>query len=241
LVAQAALEIEGLTAGYAGMTVVWDVSLVVGAQETVLLLGANGAGKSTVLKAVAGLLPARGAIRLFGEPIERLSTAKRARRGLAFMSEQGIFPTLSVRENLLLGAALAKGGRFEERLEEMLTLFPDLKGRLSEEAGSLSGGQRKMVGVAKCLISDPRVLVMDEPSAGLSPKFVSEVVDILGTLRERGLSVLVAEQNVEFLKVASSVVVLEGGYVRYQGSTQALEDDAALHEAFFGLEGLQGV
>lgn len=241
MAAQSALEIEGLTAGYGGMTVVWDVSLTVAEGETVLLLGANGAGKSTVLKATVGLLPAKGSVRLFGESVERLPAAKRARRGLAFMSEQGIFPSLSVRENLQLGASLSKGGRFEDRLEEALALFPDLRGRLAEEAGSLSGGQRKMVGVAKCLVAQPKVLVMDEPSAGLSPKFVSELVETLGELKGRGLSVLVAEQNVEFLHVASSVVVLEGGYVRYTGSPQALEDDDALHEAFFGLEGLQGV
>ena len=237
-----ALEVENLSAGYAGMTVLWDINLKVLEGQSVVILGANGAGKSTLLRSIVGLLPvATGRVSFFGHDVTHLSVSRRMRRGVAFMSEQGIFPSLTIKENLQLGAMNNRDRSFEDGLGEVFDIFPDLKDRMSGLAGSLSGGQRKMLGVAKCVISEPKLLVMDEPSSGLSPKFVSEVVDVLEQLHESGLTLLVAEQNIEFMRTAHLAVVVEGGRIRFQGEISELESDQALHEAFFGIAGVQGV
>jgi branched-chain amino acid transport system ATP-binding protein len=241
-VAAPALEVKNITIAYSGMAVVRELSLKVDPGQAIVILGANGAGKSTLLRAIVGLLPTSGGtVSLFGDDVTKASTAKRARKGLAFMSEQGIFPSLSVKENLQLGAMTNRNRSFDAGLETVLALFPELGGRLSEPAGSLSGGQRKMVGIAKCVIAQPSLLIMDEPSAGLSPKFVSEVVETLITLRSDGMTLLVAEQNVEFLKFAQTAVVLEGGYVRFNGPVTELSNNKTLHDAFFGIDSTQEI
>ncbi|KJE75382.1 ABC transporter ATP-binding protein [Ferrimicrobium acidiphilum] len=237
-----ALEVKDITIAYSGMAVVRELSLEVDPGQAIVILGANGAGKSTLLRAIVGLLPTSGGtVSLFGDDVTKASTAKRARKGLAFMSEQGIFPSLSVKENLQLGAMTNRNRSFDAGLETVLALFPELGGRLNEPAGSLSGGQRKMVGIAKCVIAQPSLLIMDEPSAGLSPKFVSEVVETLITLHSDGMTLLVAEQNVEFLKFAQTAVVLEGGYVRFNGPVAELSNNKTLHDAFFGIESIQEI
>jgi len=237
-----ALSVERLSAAYGAVQVLWDVDLTVAEGAASLLLGANGAGKSTLLACIVGLKrPRTGTISAFGTPIERLAAPRRARAGIAFMSEQGIFPTLSVRENLQLAALRLRGAERAERLAQVLDTFPELAGRLGDLAGSLSGGQRKMVGIAKCLMARPRLLIMDEPSSGLAPKVVGEVVERLAALHASGLTMLIAEQNVSFLSIATDVVVLEGGRVRFAGPESAFEGDQALREAFFGLEGIQEV
>lgn len=224
------------------MAVVRELSLTVDLGQAIVVLGANGAGKSTLLRAIVGLLPTSGGtISLFGDDVTRASTAKRARKGMAFMSEQGIFPSLSVKENLQLGAMTNRNRSFDAGLETVLALFPELANRLREPAGSLSGGQRKMVGIAKCVMAQPSLLIMDEPSAGLSPKFVSEVVETLIKLHADGLTLLVAEQNVEFLKLAQTAVVLEGGYVRFNGPVAELSNNKTLHDAFFGIDSIQEI
>jgi branched-chain amino acid transport system ATP-binding protein len=242
LVAAPALEVKNITIAYSGMAVVRELSLKVDPGQAIVVLGANGAGKSTLLRAIVGLLPTSGGtVSLFGDDVTKANTAKRARKGLAFMSEQGIFPSLSVKENLQLGAMTNRNRSFAAGLETVLALFPELGGRLSEPAGSLSGGQRKMVGIAKCVIAQPSLLIMDEPSAGLSPKFVSEVVETLIALHSDGMTLLVAEQNVEFLKFAKTAVVLEGGYVRFNGPVAELSNNKTLHDAFFGIESIQEI
>jgi branched-chain amino acid transport system ATP-binding protein len=241
-VAAPALEVNNITIAYSGMAVVRELSLKVDPGQAIVILGANGAGKSTLLRAIVGLLPTSGGtVSLFGDDVTKASTAKRARKGLAFMSEQGIFPSLSVKENLQLGAMTNRNRSFAAGLETVLALFPELGGRLNEPAGSLSGGQRKMVGIAKCVIAQPSLLIMDEPSAGLSPKFVSEVVETLITLHSDGMTLLVAEQNVEFLKFAKTAVVLEGGYVRFNGPVAELSNNKTLHDAFFGIDSIQEI
>ncbi len=232
------LSVEGVGSGYGSMQVLWDVTLHVGRAEGVLLLGANGAGKTTLLRAISGSLPLRaGSIRLDGAGIDRLRADQRVRRGAAIMTEQGVFPTLSVEDNLRLGAYTLPRASLRAVMAEMYELFPEVRSRRHDAVGSLSGGQRKLVAVAKALMCRPQVLIMDEPSAGLSPRYVKEVVAQLARVRERGLALLVAEQNVAFLELADRVYVLEGGHVRFEGTVDALEGDAAVREAFFGLGG----
>ncbi|MHB1639430.1 MAG: ABC transporter ATP-binding protein [Candidatus Dormibacteria bacterium] len=232
------LSVEGVGAGYGTMQVLWDVSLHVAEGEGVLLLGANGAGKTTLLKAISGLLPLKsGSIRLGGASIDRLRTDQRVKLGAGVMTEQGVFPTLSVEDNLRLGAYTLPRAAVAGVMKDVYQLFPELHDRRHDAVGSLSGGQRKLVAVGKALMCRPQVLVMDEPSAGLSPRYVKEVVAQLAEVRQRGLSLLVAEQNIAFLELADRVYVLEGGRVRFEGTVSALEGNQEVKEAFFGLGG----
>ncbi len=232
------IEFRSVSAGYGKVQVLWELSLSLDQGCAAVLLGANGAGKTTLLKVLVGLLhPWSGKVMLFEQDVTHLPAAKRVKLGIGFMSEQGIFPSLSVAENFALGAGPVGKGEFRTALDRVLTLFPELKDRLKEQAGALSGGQRKMVGIAKCLMSNPRVLVMDEPSAGLSPRYVDEVVDNLAKLKEEGLSLFIAEQNVSFLRLAREACVIEGGRLAFSGPIEQFNDNEALHNAFFGLEG----
>jgi len=234
-----ALLVDGVVAGYGALTVLWDVSFAVAEGETVVLLGPNGAGKTTLLKALVGLLPLRrGRIRLVGEPLEHLPPDARVRRGLAFMSEVGAFLELTVAENLQVAGAALGRREFQRRLDEVLALFPDLRRLYRLPAGSLSGGQRKMLAVAKAILRPPKVLLMDEPSSGLSPKFVRDVFAILSRLAELGTTMLVAEQNVGFLTFARKAVVLEGGRVAFSGGVAELRRHPSLMRAYFGVEGM---
>ena len=230
------LRAEGLDAGYGRVQVLWGAGLAVRPGECVVLLGANGAGKTTLLKVLLGLLPAwRGSVRFGAEDITAVRTDRRVRRGLAFMSELGVFTGLSVEENIRIGGQFSDRATLGRRIEALYATFPDLAGRRRALAGSLSGGQRKMAGIAKALAGEPKLLVMDEPSAGLSPLFVSEVLGVLRRFQSGGLSLLIAEQNVAFLGIADRVFTLEGGRVGFEGTVAALEADDALNRAYFGL------
>lgn len=232
------LDARDLVTGYGRLQVLWNAGIRVAAQESVVLLGANGAGKTTLLKVLLGLLPAwKGTVRLDGADITGLAPFHRVRRGMAYMSELAVFPALSIEENILIGGQFVARRALRARMGELYGLFPDLAKRRSAAAGSLSGGQRKMLGIAKALAGGPRLLVMDEPSAGLSPLLVDEVIDVLVRFRGSGLALLVAEQNVRFLDLADRVVTLEGGHVRFDGTVAALHADDALRRAYFGLEG----
>src|SRR6516165_10346440 len=174
------LDIAGITAGYRQLQVLWGVDVVIHDHESVVLLGANGAGKTTLLRAIMRLVDIwAGHIHFAGEDITRLRTDQRVRRGIVFMSETSGFPGLTIEENVLIGAQFLPRHRARERVEELYSVFPALAERRQASAGSLSGGQRKMLGIAKALIGDPRLLVMDEPSAGLSPLYVNEVIAVL--------------------------------------------------------------
>ncbi len=230
------LQAEEIETGYNRVQVLWGAGLAVAPGSSVVLLGANGAGKTTLLKVIVGLLPAwRGHVRFDGRDITALRTDRRVRRGLAYMSELGVFPGLSIQENVEIGGRSADRATLRRRIEELFQVFPDLARRRRTLAGSLSGGQRKMLGIAKALASGPRVLVMDEPSAGLSPLFVQQVIEILGRFRSQGIAMLIAEQNVAFLDLADRVFTLEGGRVRFEGTVEQLHADDALHRAYFGL------
>ncbi len=229
------LTAQSVDAGYGTMQVLWGVDLDVRAGETVLLLGTNGAGKTTFLKSLVGLIEARqGHIRLGGTDVTKMRSSERMRLGMTYMSELAVFPDLSIEENIRIGAQAL--GHPNHNIDELYETFPVLRDKRRNPASSLSGGQRKMLGIAKALAAEPRLLVMDEPSAGLSPLFVKEVIRILTDLRGRGLALLIAEQNIGFLEVATRVFVLEGGRIRFSGTVAEMSDNEALRRAYFGLK-----
>jgi branched-chain amino acid transport system ATP-binding protein len=231
------LDVSGLVAGYGRVQVLWGVDLTVMPQETVVLLGANGSGKTTLLRTLMGLIPAwSGSVKLAGEPVTALRTDRRVRRGMAFMSESAGFADLTVEENIRIGAQFLSARQIRARANELYAAFPALGERRRALAGSLSGGQRKMLGVAKALAGNPTLLVMDEPSSGLSPLFVKEVVRLLGSFRSAGLSLLIAEQNVKFLELADRVYTLDGGRIGFAGTVAAMHENDALRRAYFGLK-----
>jgi branched-chain amino acid transport system ATP-binding protein len=232
----ALLEVRSVESGYGAMKILWGIDLAVAPGETVLLLGANSAGKTTLLRTIIGLLPCKGGSIFFdGEEIEKLAPDQRIRRGISFMSEMGVLPTLSIEENLRLGGYFLSGTEVRKRSVRMFELFPDLAKKRRGLAASLSGGQRKMLGIAKALISKPKLLLMDEPSSGLAPVFVKQVVEALRVAIGSGTALLIAEQNVAFLKLADRGYLIDGGRVRFSGTREQLEQSDAVREAYFGL------
>ena len=229
---------RGIAAAYGRLQVLWGVDLALDRGEVAVLLGSNGAGKTTLLKALMGLLPLLGGeIELDGQRVERLRTDLRVQRGIHYMSELGVFPNLTVDENLQVGGFGLARHDLKRRIADLHALFPDLARLHAASAGSLSGGQRKMLGVAKAIVVPPRLLLMDEPSAGLSPRFVTEVVEALGRLRQNGPTMLIAEQNVKFLEIANRAYVVDGGRISFKGSVAELEADDAVRRAYFGVGG----
>jgi len=230
------LEVEDLSAKYDKMEVLSNVSLHVGHGERVLVLGANGAGKTTLLKAIVGLLPASGLIYLEGNDIQRHPVDRRIRSGMAYMSEIGIIASLTIEDNLRLGGFYTSRQEVQMRIDEMYLRFPILKNKRKALGGSLSGGQRKMLSAAKALMSRPKLLIMDEPSAGLSPLLVNEIITILESFHGEGLSYLIAEQNVKFLEIADRAYVLNSGKVQFGGTIEELKVNDAIRKAYFGVE-----
>ncbi len=231
------LAIAGIVAGYRRLQVLWGVDLTVHEHESVVLLGANGAGKTTLLKAIMSLVEVwAGRIEFAGEDVAKLRTDQRVQRGIVFMSETSGFPGLTVEENVLIGAQFLPARRARERIDELYTIFPTLAERRRSPAGSLSGGQRKMLGIAKALVGNPRLLIMDEPSAGLSPLYVKEVIAVLAQFRARELALLIAEQNVRFLVLADRVYTLDNGRIGFSGTVAAMQENDALRRAYFGLK-----
>ncbi|HLI13453.1 MAG TPA: ABC transporter ATP-binding protein [Alphaproteobacteria bacterium] len=230
------LSARGLESGYGRVQVLWGVDIAVHRGESVVLLGANGAGKTTLLKAIMGLIPAwRGDVRLAATDVTHMRTDLRVRQGLAYMSEIGCFPGLSVEENIRIGGQFVPAGELRALMATLYGVFPALAERRRALASSLSGGQRKMLGVAKALAGRPRLVVMDEPSAGLSPLFVKEVIRVLRRFRGQGLAMLIAEQNVKFLDLADRVYTLDGGRIGFSGSVAEIRENDALRRAYFGL------
>jgi branched-chain amino acid transport system ATP-binding protein len=231
------LEVADVTAGYRRLQVLWGVDLHVHDHESVVLLGANGAGKTTLLKAIMRLVEIwDGRVEFGGENLTRLRTDQRVRRGIVFMSETSGFPGLSIEENILIGAQFLPRERARTRMDELYSVFPTLAERRRAPAGSLSGGQRKMLGIAKALVGEPRLLMMDEPSAGLSPLYVKEVIGVLAQFRTKELALLIAEQNVKFLVLADRVYTLDNGRIGFSGTVAAMQENDALRRAYFGLK-----
>jgi branched-chain amino acid transport system ATP-binding protein len=230
------LTMSGVEAAYGKIQVLWGVDLDVHSGESVVLLGPNGAGKTTTLKCLQGLLAAsRGKITFGGKDITQASARKRVQLGLSYMSELGIFPELTIEENLDLGALFVGRAAARRRIAQLYDLFPILVERRRQLAGGLSGGQRKMLGIAKAIAAQPKLLAMDEPSAGLSPLLVSTVIKSLAALRAEGLSMLIAEQNVKFLELGDRVFTMEKGRVGFSGTPAQIAADDGLRRAYFGL------
>ncbi len=231
------LEVAELAGGYGPLQILWDINLTVGVGERVALIGSNGSGKTTLLKTLVGLNRTwHGRIALDGSPVDQLRVDQRIRRGMAYLSETGIIPSLSVQENLVIGGYHLTRAQMARQTERLYTSFPILKERRRSAGGSLSGGQRKILGLAKALMTEPRVLIMDEPSAGLSPLLTNEIIDILGTFHHGHLAYLIAEQNIRFLDLADRVYVMESGRIKYSGTVSDLRQNDAVRQAYFGLE-----
>jgi branched-chain amino acid transport system ATP-binding protein len=235
------LDVRGLEVRYGPILAVQDVTLRVGRGEIVALLGANGAGKSSVLNAVAGLVPAAaGEVELDGASIARRPPEGIVRHGVALSPEgRRVFPRLSVEQNLRLGAAIVKdaGDRAVAR-ERVLDLFPILRERLDQSAGTLSGGQQQMLAIGRALMSLPRLLLLDEPSLGLAPIIVGQIFDLLAGLREDGVTILLVEQNVRrSLEIADRAYILVNGRIESQGDAGAYLGRSDLEAAYLGIEG----
>jgi branched-chain amino acid transport system ATP-binding protein len=232
------LEVRGLRAGYGPFQVLYDIDLDVAAGEIVAVLGANGVGKTTLNRTLSGLLRATsGSIRFDGTDITRADHAAIVRAGLIHVPEgRRIFPNLTVRENLLLGAyARGRTGR-AARLDRVLATFPRLQERLSQAAGSMSGGEQQMLAIGRGLMSEPRLLILDEPSLGLSPLLTEDLFRLITTLHAGGLSILLVEQNViQSLVIAGRAYVIEHGRVALSGDAATLADDPRLKAAYLGL------
>jgi branched-chain amino acid transport system ATP-binding protein len=236
------LEVKGLEAGYGEVTVLRGIDLQVGAGQIVALIGANGAGKTTLAKTIAGLLPVRkGEILFEGAAIERLRPGERIDRGIAQVPEgRQIIGGLTVGENLRLGAHVKRRSLGEagivRRIGEVCRHFPILTGRLGEHAGNLSGGQQQMLAIARALMVEPRLLVLDEPSLGLSPTLVSEIFRLIANLRTQGLAILLSEQNARMsLAIADHAYVIEMGRVVLQGPGKELMGNPEIAERYLGM------
>lgn len=220
-------EVTGLQSGYGGVTILNDIALSAD-REVYAVLGANGAGKSTLLKTLAGLIPASsGEIRLDGRQVNGVPAHKIAAMGISYVpQEHCVFPNLTVAENLSIGSILGRRSK-EERLDELYSLFPDLKERLDQKAGSLSGGEGQMVAIGRALMQEPSVLLLDEPTAGLSPKYTDLLFRRIAEIsREKQVTVILAEQNAaSTLAIANKVHVLSLGTTHLQGPTTEIGID----------------
>lgn len=234
------LEIRNLVAGYGDTIVLRDVSLTVPNGQVVALLGANGNGKTTTLNAISGLVTEvrSGSIHLDGAPIGTMPAHERVEAGIAHVPQgRQLFPFMTVRENLELGA-YAPRGRAQERdmLDWLFEIFPRVKERLGQAAGSLSGGEQQMCAIARGLMSQPRYLLLDEPSLGLAPIVVKQVMRVIGTIASRGIGILLVEQNVVLaLKQASHAYVLEHAKIALEGPAAELVNDDGIRRAYLGL------
>jgi branched-chain amino acid transport system ATP-binding protein len=236
----ALLDVQGIGSGYGDVPVLSDVSLTVSADEIVSVVGANGAGKTTLLSTISGLLPCTsGTIHFDGEAIDKLAAHEVVTRRLVMVPEGGrLFPFMTVLENLELGAFNASARpALKALLDDVLALFPILAERRQQLAGSLSGGERQMCAIARAMMSQPKLLMLDEPSLGLSPLMVEKVFELIVSLaRQKGIAVLLVEQNVgDALGMASRGYVIERGRVVKSGTGESLLADADVQRAYLGL------
>jgi branched-chain amino acid transport system ATP-binding protein len=230
------LEINDIYTGYGATDVLHGVSLAVGQGEVVCLLGANGAGKSTILKSIAGVLPLRvGSIRFEGRPIENLRPDQID--GLTLCPEgRRLFPEMTVLENIQIGAYRTwNSAQASKRLKEIYELFPKLRERSRQIASSLSGGEQQMVAIARALMSNPRLLLLDEPTLGLAPKIISEVGQLVLTLQKQGLSILIVEQNARLaLTLCQRGYVIDTGRIALEGNSKDLQNDDRVQKIYLG-------
>ena len=232
------LSLEQLQVSYGGIRAVKGIDLKVDEGELVCLIGANGAGKTTTLRAITGLVrAAAGAVRYDGHDITRLKPHEIARRGLALVPEgRGVFAQLTIEENLAMGAyARSDSAAVATDVERMFALFPRLKERRKQTAGTLSGGEQQMLAIARALMSRPKLLLLDEPSMGLAPLMVEKIFDVIRTIAAEGVTLLLVEQNARLaLEISQRGYVLEGGLVTLTGAGSTLLHDPRIREAYLG-------
>jgi branched-chain amino acid transport system ATP-binding protein len=233
-----ALEVKNLNAGYGEIQILWDVSIKT-CSGLCTIIGSNGAGKTTLLKAITGIIPTMsGSIIFDGKDITRLSAHKRAQMGVIMVPEgRLLFGEMSVLENLQMGAHLKRAkDKYKQNLDFVFSLFPKLSERINQKAQNLSGGEQQMVAIARGLMADPKILIFDEPSLGLSPKLTIEVFSIINSLKEKGISMMLVEQNVHLsLSIADSAYVLSEGKIVLSGSGGDLLENPQVKTAFLGL------
>lgn len=232
------LKIAGLAAGYGAVKVLHDVSLMVESGEIVALLGSNGAGKSTLNNVVSGVIaPSAGTVTFEGRDISGLGPDKIVDLGIIQVPEgRRVFPNMTVRENLELGAYRRARQRRADNIVRITSIFPRLKERFSQLAGTLSGGEQQMLAIGRGLMGEPKLLILDEPSLGLSPLLVEEMFDLITRLNEEGLAILLVEQNVvQSLDIASRAYVLENGAITLHGKSAQLMKNDQLRKSYLGI------
>ena len=232
------LRLEGVSAFYRGLRALQGVSLAVAAGEIVAVVGANGAGKSTLLRAIAGQVATEGAIHFDGKPLARVAPHLITRRGVGLVPEgRRLFPRLSVEDNLRLGAYARRGDpdRFAP-LQLVFDLFPRLQERLPQRAETLSGGEQQMLAIGRALMTQPRLLMLDEPSQGIAPKLVDDILAAVGRIRALGTTILLVEQRLaEALELADRAYVLQTGRIVLEGPAQEIARDAGVRKAYLGM------
>jgi branched-chain amino acid transport system ATP-binding protein len=233
------LNVKNLKAGYDGVPVIFDVSFDVKEGQIVALLGSNGSGKSTALKAITGLIkPMSGRIEYNGNDIVGIKTNKMVSRGIAMVPEgRQLFGKLSVEDNLRMGAYLIKDKKIiNERLEQVYNIFPRVKERLRQSAETLSGGEQQMVAIARGMMSEPKLLILDEPSLGLMPKLVGEMFEFIKNINKLGITIILVEQNVNHtLELADYAYVIQNGETVIEGKGSDLLDNNEVKKAYLGL------
>jgi branched-chain amino acid transport system ATP-binding protein len=231
------LEVEDLHVYYGNIRALDGISLRVESGELVALIGSNGAGKSTTLKTISGLIrPSRGAIRYEGNDITGQSTDRIVALGISHCPEgRHIFGRLTVRENLILGGIQRPAADVEPGIDEVTEIFPRLRERLGQAGGTLSGGEQQMLAIARALMSEPRLLILDEPSLGLAPLMVEHIFEVIAGLKEKGLTILLVEQNVHHaLDVADRAYVMEAGRIALDGPAAELRHDPRVERSYLG-------
>ena len=232
------LEFRNVNTHYGDLHVLKDVNYIIHPGEIVSLLGGNACGKSTTMKTIMGVVrPTTGAVMFDGQAIERLPTSTRVQRGICPVLEaRRLFPRMTVFENLEMGAYTRKRGpEFDEDLERVYSLFPRVKERRTQQAGTLSGGEQQMVAIGRALMGRPRLICMDEPSMGLSPLFVEQVFDIIQTINRQGTTIFMVEQNAAMaLSIAHRAYVLQTGVVVLQGAAAELRENQDIRQAYLG-------
>jgi ABC-type branched-subunit amino acid transport system ATPase component len=232
----AILEARGVVAGYGEVEILHGVTLTVGEGEAVAVIGPNGAGKSTLLKAIFGLVSVRGgSVQLMGQEITNAAPDRIVQSGMSYVPQtENVFPSLTINENLEMGAFVRRDG-LRDRLERVYGLFPDIASRRGERAGRLSGGQRQMLALARALMLDPKVLLLDEPSASLSPKMVDSIFEKIGEINRGGTAILLVEQNAkEALTFSSRAYVLAMGENRFEGEAKSILDNEEVGKLYLG-------
>src|SRR5246127_1746716 len=233
------LSLAAVSAGYGSFRALFEVSLDVEAGEAVGVIGPNGAGKTTMMRVISGLVPmVSGAMTFDGRSLNGLSAHRIVERGIAHVPEnRRLFPRLTVEDNLRIGAFIPQArAKFAQQLDRIYAMFPRLKERRDQAAGTLSGGEQQMCAIGRALMSRPKLLLMDEPSAGLAPLVVEQVFDLVRRIRAEGLTVLIVEQNVQqVLDIVDRAYLLEAGGMRLTGTSAELKDNALIRKAYMGL------